>query len=145
MEPNNQNKSSFGDFLQGYKMRNLRSVQAGMMIKIDLITNLLNELQGHVAKFDDKYPNVKERLAQAISVLAEPKKMDLIPLLADFGQRFATVLGLLRTTDLKDDGFVREIVSVITYEYADGAKTIGDKMLIKIALIIGDELNGLTQ
>jgi hypothetical protein len=134
-----QNKSDFGSFLEGFKSRNLASVQEPALNSIHQIIEILQELRELFQKEQVEVNELDRLISDCRKLLKVAEKDDLVNTLDNLGAKLVAFMRISKSysnlPDVIDDVYA-ELFSV----YAKSAKMIEDNRLIKRAVEMGSLL-----
>jgi hypothetical protein len=135
-----QNKSDFGSFLEGFKSRNLASVQEPALNSIHQIIEILQELRELFQKEQVEVNELDRLISDCRKLLKVAEKDDLVNTLDNLGAKLVAFMRISKSysnlPDVIDDVYA-ELFSV----YAKSAKMIEDNRLIKRAVEMGSLLD----
>jgi flagellar biosynthesis/type III secretory pathway chaperone len=135
-----QNKSDFGSFLEGFKSRNLASVQEPALNSFHQIIEILQELRELFQKEQVEVNELDRLISDCRKLLKVAEKDDLVNTLDNLGAKLVAFMRISKSysnlPDVIDDVYA-ELFSV----YAKSAKMIEDNRLIKRAVEMGSLLD----
>jgi hypothetical protein len=131
-----QNKSDFGSFLEGFKSRNLESVQAPVLNLIEQIIDISHELRAifETSKVDAK--ELDEFIGECKKQFKVAESGDLINALDSIGMKMTAFIRFSKGNN-KLPNVVNDVFTDLFAEYAKAAKMAEDNRLIKRAVEIG--------
>jgi len=129
-------KSSFAGFLDGYKARNIQSVEKSLNYKIEEILELTNSMTGLLKK-NPKNTDLVKSLKRTSSILKE-KDVYIINRMHSFGEAFKSNIKIMDTTSEIDLDDLKEKERNIIYKFGELAKMSEDRRLMNLAIEIGE-------
>jgi len=122
-------KSSFAGFLDGYKARNIQSVEKSLNYKIEEILELTNSMTGLLKK-NPKNTDLVKSLKRTSSILKE-KDVYIINRMHSFGEAFKSNIKIMDTASEMDLDDLKEKERNIIYKFGELAKMSEDRRLYK--------------
>lgn len=127
--------SSFARFLEGYKSRNIGSIEHNINFKINEIINISNKIIKQADTAKDK-PELIYVLKRSVSILREKKVDDIISQLYSYGESLKTNINTIKVAQ-ENNETVKEMLSKLIYNFVELAKMSEDRRLIDLAIEIG--------
>jgi hypothetical protein len=127
--------SSFAGFLDGYKSRNIASIESVLYYKMAELKDLLVRLTDEINKIQGgNHIEVLANLNRNIILLRERNHYDVIDQLYAFGESLK--MNLKSLIDITDPGIKEKVNSVIV-SFLELARLSEDPKLISLAIQIG--------
>ncbi len=132
--------SSFAGFLDGYKSRNIASIETPLQYRLNEITDLIDVLITDIRKSKNN-PELLFVLQRNQNLLKDRNRHDLMEVLFSFGESLKGDLLIINTKVSDDKGFIKEKIRKIIYNFLELAKLSEDTKLINLAITIGENFS----
>lgn len=133
---NHKTSSSFAGFLDGYKARNIQSIERSLNYKIEEILELISSMNSFL-KENPKNTELVNSLEKTSSFLKE-KDVNVINRMYSFGEAFKSNIKILDTASEISAVNLKEKERKIIYNFSELAKMSEDRRLINLAIEIGE-------
>lgn len=124
-------KSSFAGFVDGYKSRNIATIEGVVNNKIEEIIDFLTSL----TDAQNNHPNFNRILNRNINLLKKTGQTDMIDSLISFGESLKSSVELINNaTNASTEK--REKMRKVIYDFGEIAKMTEDNALIDLAIFL---------
>ncbi|HWD87153.1 MAG TPA: hypothetical protein VG367_03435 [Mucilaginibacter sp.] len=129
--------SSFAGFLDGYKSRNIASIETGLQYKLNEIIDLIGGLLNDFSNGTYNKPEMQYFLQRSLILLRERNGYNIIGLLTSFGESLKGNMSLINSV-ATTDSLLKEKLRKVLYNFADLASLSEDNSLINLAIDISE-------